>query len=203
VSGFSEVELAGIGDLTIIHGDAEALEIEAEDNLIPYIITEVKNDRLMIYEETGYAFSPTKPIRISITVRSLDALILSGFGNVTASALNLGTLGITLSGSGNIEMSQLAADSLNVKLSGFGNLTVSGVVPHQEAVINGAGSYIAGDLESESAMAILSGFGNCTLWAKESLDITLSGSGNLNYYGNPSLKQDVSGFGQVNSLGEK
>lgn len=203
VSDFSEVELGGMGDLTITQGETEALEIEAEDNLIPYIITEVKGNRLMIYEESGYAFNPTKPIQIYLTVKSLDTLVLSGFGNVNADELNLGDLEITLSGSGNIELSDLIAESLDVTLSGFGNMTVSGAVPREVVKLSGAGAYDAGNLESDSATATLSGFGSCTVWVHEDLDATLSGSGSLSYYGNPSLKQDVSGFGSIHALGEK
>src|SRR5437588_11641926 len=48
VSGFSEVALLGTGTLTITQTGSEALTIEAEDNIMPKIKTEVTNNRLMI-----------------------------------------------------------------------------------------------------------------------------------------------------------
>ncbi len=42
VSGFSKVELQSSSDLTIRQGDSESLTIKVDDNLLPYITTEVE-----------------------------------------------------------------------------------------------------------------------------------------------------------------
>ena len=48
VSGVSGVQLATIGDMVIELGDKESLRIEAEDNLLEYFETEVRNGKLII-----------------------------------------------------------------------------------------------------------------------------------------------------------
>ena len=48
VSGFDRVILGGIGELTLIQGEEESLEIEAEDNILPQITTEVRDGTLTI-----------------------------------------------------------------------------------------------------------------------------------------------------------
>ena len=48
VSGFTGVELATIGNLTIELGERESLHIEAEDNLMRYLETEVRGETLII-----------------------------------------------------------------------------------------------------------------------------------------------------------
>lgn len=41
-AGFNEIALSGIGSGIVTQGDAEALTIEAEDNLLPPIGSEVR-----------------------------------------------------------------------------------------------------------------------------------------------------------------
>ena len=48
VANFENVSLSGIGTLYIIEGDEESLEIEAEDNLLEHIETEVRGRTLEI-----------------------------------------------------------------------------------------------------------------------------------------------------------
>ena len=43
VSNFNEVELQGIGNLTVQQTGSESLTIEAEENIIPYLKTEVQD----------------------------------------------------------------------------------------------------------------------------------------------------------------
>ena len=78
VRDFNEVQLAGVGTLLIASGDAEALTIEAEDNLLPKIRTDVRGGRLIIGPEQDWlgAFRPTKPITYRVTVRKLNAVDL-------------------------------------------------------------------------------------------------------------------------------
>src|SRR4051794_15454674 len=83
VSGFSSVVLAGVGDLAITQGDAEGLTISAEDNLLPLIKTEVKNNILTIGLNDGVVSGgllPTKPIQYNLQVKALDSIQLSGAG---------------------------------------------------------------------------------------------------------------------------
>ena len=54
VSGFTGVALLeGIGELTIKGGETESLRIEAEDNLMPYLETEVRKGTLEIDVQDG------------------------------------------------------------------------------------------------------------------------------------------------------
>ena len=48
VSGFDEVELQGVGNLSLQQADSESLTIEAEEDVLPEIRTEVEKDRLII-----------------------------------------------------------------------------------------------------------------------------------------------------------
>src|SRR5262249_56131141 len=71
VSGFSAIELRGVGNAVVTLGGPEALTVEAEDNLLPSITTTVSNNTLVLELKTG---RPTKPIVYRVTARELTAL---------------------------------------------------------------------------------------------------------------------------------
>jgi hypothetical protein len=202
VSGFTGVALAGIGGLTIEVGERESLRIEAEDNLMQYFETEVRNGVLEIGVQDGVNLNPRRPVRFYLTVKELDTIVLSGSGDIKAPDLEAERFSVTISGSGEVEMGDLSADMLNVTISGSGNLDIfGGQIEEQDITISGSGEYQAGDLSSESVEITISGSGNATVWATDSLDVRISGSGSVNYYGNPRTTFSASGSGKLRSLG--
>ncbi|NIO70352.1 MAG: hypothetical protein GTN71_15330 [Anaerolineae bacterium] len=203
VSGFTGVALLeGIGELTIKGGERESLRIEAEDNLMPYLETEVRNGVLEIDVQDGVNLNPTRPVRFYLTVKELDTIVLSGSGDIEAPDLEAKRFSVTISGSGDVEMGDLSADILNVTINGSGNLDIAGGrVEEQDITISGSGEYQAGGLNSGSVEITISGSGNATIWATDSLDVRVSGSGSVNYYGNPRTTFSGSGSGKLRSLG--
>jgi hypothetical protein len=204
VKDFQGVSLKGSGDLIITQGDNEALKIEAEDNILPLIESDVRGGTLNLdFKPNIGSVSPTKPIKYYLSVKNLNAIDLSGSGNVQAETLKSGTLSLTCSGSGNISINTLTADTLNYNMSGSGTTSLGGIVGQQSVEIGGSGNYQAAGLNSQQATAILTGSADITIWAKDSLNITLSGSGNVNYYGKPAVSQSITGSGKITSLGDK
>jgi len=204
VSNFNQVTVSGIGDLIITQGQDETLKIEAEDNLIPLIKTEVTNGTLTIeFEDRGRPVSirNTKPIKFYLGVKDLQGVTLSGTGNVSADALKTSDLKLTLSGTGNFRFGGLEAQNLAVLTSGSGNFDLAGKAGSQDVTISGSGEYHAGNLETNTAKLVISGSGKSTLWAAQTLDLRVSGSGDVEYYGQPKLTQNISGSGNIRSLG--
>ena len=186
VSDFDEVAFSGIGTLTIVMGDEELLEIEAEDNILPRIETAVRGNRLEISfdsDQWDNLIRPTEPIRYFLTVKSLTEVNLSGLGDV--------------------RIEDIETDRLVLVLSGAGKINVSGEATDLVINVTGAGAYDGGDLRSESGNVNLSGAGSATVWTTEFLDVNISGLGTVRYYGDPELRQTVSGLGSLESLGER
>jgi hypothetical protein len=201
VSGFDRVLLSGFGDVTIEQGDEESLTVRTDDNIMPYVRTEVKNDTLIMdLDDKGWnrSYDPSDGIKFNLVVKDLNRIDVSGAGSMTAGRLETEKLFIDLSGAGSLEIQSLVADELIVRQSGAGTVIISGgQVQGQELNQSGVGSFHAADLESETAIVEISGAGTATLWATESLDIDISGLGNVIYYGNPRISQNVSGLGKV------
>jgi hypothetical protein len=199
VRDFTEVQLAGVGTLLIAPGDAESLIIEAEDNLLPKIKTDVRGGRLIIGPEQDWlgGFRPTKPITYRVTVRKLNALDLSGAGAVEAANITTDRLTLGISGAGSAKLEGLTADVFSATLSGSGSLTGSGRVRQESVSISGAGSYQGEALQATTATVTVSGIGGATVRVSDKLNVLISGAGSVSYIGDPAVSQRISGLGSV------
>lgn len=177
VSGFNEVELTGSGNLTIQQTGTEALTIEAEDNLLPLLTSDVAGGKLTLGAKPNTSYSPTKGVTYRLTVKDLRAVGVSSSGSVEGVNLKLGDLRIRISGSGNVRLAG-TADTQNIDISGSGNY-------------NGEG------LDSRDVVIVVSSSGNATVKANGKLDARVSGSGEVIYIGNPTVTQNVTGSGKV------
>ena len=76
VSGFDKISVEYPARVTISQGGTETLTVEAEDNILPGLKTDVKGSELRIYyaSKDGRHVTPTKAPLITITVKDLTAL---------------------------------------------------------------------------------------------------------------------------------
>ncbi len=177
VSGFDEVELNGVGNLSIQRTGSESLIVEAEEDVLPKIRTEVENGRLVVGAKPNTSIHTTEPINYNLTVKDLNALEVSGSGDVEAEGIDTEELAVTISGAGDVE--------------------ISGKADGQEIDISGSGDYRAEDLESKEAKINVGGSGSATVNVSDELEADVSGSGSVEYIGDPTVDQDVSGAGEV------
>ncbi len=203
ISGFTALELNGIGTLIIEQGSKESLEVTAEDNIIKYLKSDIYGRNLRLSVDDFVSIDPTEEIIFHLTVKNLERIELSGLGNIEIEALKTPNLDLEISGAGSANIRDLQADSLNLDISGLGNVEIGGSVDDQRIELSGAGNYDAKNLESNKASIEISGTGKAVLWVENELDVVLSGMGNLQYYGSPNLSTEISGVGTVKSLGEK
>jgi hypothetical protein len=223
VSGVTGVNLATIGNLTIEVGDTESLRIEAEDNLMEYLETEVRNGRLSIETQDNIRLDAKRPVNYYLTVTGLDTIVISSVGDIEAPDLEAERFSISISSTGKLEMGDLEADTLTVKISSSGdvtmglldantlevdisssgNLTIAGgQVKTQNVTISSSGNYTAQDLASDEAVVRLSSSGSATIWVQDNLKANLSSSGDLRYRGNPTVDATTTSSGDVTQIGE-
>ncbi len=173
------------GELIVTSGEANELTIEAEDNLLGLIQTQVENGVLIIAMaiEPDVTLQINHPIRYLLTVSEVHALTLAGPGSIKA-------LGIQ-------------ADALDVNLSGSGTINLAGQAARQTVDIQGGGIYQAGDLQTKSTTITSYGGVDATVWATESLDVACKGVCSIKYYGDPEVKKNIGVTGTVTKLGSK
>jgi hypothetical protein len=218
VSNISSVELAMTGTLHISMGESETLSIEAEDNLMGYIQTDVSLGKLVIKTSEGTTLQPTRPIIYNLTVTKLSAIAISSDGDIETNDLNSDAFSIFISSSGNLSIGNLNCSSLQVQSSssgdtGINNLTASsivvtisssgnldiqnGQVPQQNIHISSSGEYQAKSLVSARAEVNLSSSGSATIRVSDQLSGMLSSSGNVYYIGTPVVNINSTSSGKA------
>jgi hypothetical protein len=110
VSGFTGIRLTGGGEIIIEQGDSEGLTIEAEDNLLEYLTSDVSGDTLELSIEEGYTLRPTRSIIYRISVIDLEGIEVEGGATITAENLSLDTLDINITGGGMLDLSGTVED---------------------------------------------------------------------------------------------
>jgi hypothetical protein len=178
VSGFDEVALEGIGELVIDVGGTESLTIEAEDNLLPLLTSEVRGSTLELGAQE--AMSPTRPITYTVGAAVVEGVSVSGIGEVV--------------------VPNLACESFTVDLSGTGTYDVGGECDQLELSISGSGDFDGEDLAVAIASVSISGSGDAIVNATDQLHVSISGSGNVAYVGDPVTDVDIDGAGDVRQL---
>lgn len=204
VRGFGRVSLGGVGELVITQGDEERLEIEADEKVMPRIVTRVEDGTLLIGIEPGSWWrrltDATKRIRYDLTMRDIRGIVLSGVGTIQASGVSAERLDLIVSGAGKLRVADLSAHELTVAITGAGSCEVSGRAETQDLKVTGAGSFRAPELLSSSAKVLLSGTGGITVNVDETLDATITGAGSIKYHGEPTVFQRITGVGSIRSL---
>src|SRR5215204_6504636 len=74
VNDFHAIEIEYPAQITITQGKAASVKIEAEDNVLPGLITQVRDGKLNIFykSDDDKRVNPTKVVKITIVVKNLD-----------------------------------------------------------------------------------------------------------------------------------
>ena len=206
VGGFEGVSLMSAGRILLTQGTEESFVVEADDNLMEYIKTEVEGDRLEITAEKDgevYDLDPSEQIVYRIGVSDLTGISVFGAADVEMASLTTDRLDLDIMGAADVEIDGLSADELSITVPGFANLILSGTASTQDVGWMGAGDYDGGDLRSETVEIDLLGAATIEVWATDSLDLSITGAGTIKYYGDPAINQDITGSGTIRSLGAK
>lgn len=182
VGEFAAITLNGVGLVEVTQGPSRPLVVEADDNLLPLITTEVTNGTLVLSVKPDYSIRPTKPIRFVVQTPEIEKLAIQGSGQIDAQDLN--------------------SEELVVSVAGSGDVSVTGRVTTLSVTIDGAGNFRGPDLSTTMAKIRTNGAGNALVNASDELDVVVNGVGTIEYVGEPTVTQSINGIGKVRQRDE-
>ena len=178
VAGFHALDVGGVFQVEITANKDFSVEVEADDNLLPLIRTEVRGGVLRIKSERK--LSTSNPIRVRISAPDIDGLGVSGAANVTV--LNL------------------MNSTLNVDASGASKIKIEGETAKLNIGVSGASRIDAESLAAESADVDASGASQVSVRASGELRTEASGASRIDYSGSPTnVIKKTSGAGSVSA----
>lgn len=197
---FKSISTSGSYNVYIQQGSGHDIKVEADDNILPYIVTEVNGNTLDIHTKRGYDVRPTKSINIYVTMDEVERLTSSGSGGFYGKgALKGGNVAFSFSGSTIVDL-DINASKLKVELSGSTRLNLKGAIAAVDYDISGSGHVEALELQSSDVDIDISGSGRLDVNAEKKLAVSVSGSGTVRYKGSPSINQSSSGQAKVTKI---
>ena len=194
------VKLGFSGDIILTQGSPQKIVMEGQQNILDNIKREVSDGtwRVNFVKDVRDA----KPVKIYITLATLEEAGVSGSGNITSTNTfqNLGDLEIGVSGSGGVDLSVNAGD-IETAISGSGDIRLNGSANSLEASVSGSGDIDALGLKTSDCDVSISGSGDVTIYCTSSIETSISGSGDVRYKGDASkVKAFISGSGDVDEI---
>ncbi|MFC6996470.1 head GIN domain-containing protein [Rufibacter roseus] len=195
VPAFTGLKITGGFEVVLTQGNKESLKLEAEENTMSHIETEVSNGILNIKTK---GVKNAKKLKVYVTVRDLQSLELSGgiklasTNTITANKLNL-----ELAGGINLEMA-IQVKELNAEIAGGTNTTLTGRADRVKLELAGASNLKASDLQTDYFTIEAAGVGNAEVNVAKELNVDAAGIVNVDYKGSPKVKH--SGMGKVRPM---
>ena len=198
IAPFTKLKLEGSLDVRVSQAAADAVRINADDNVEPLIESRVEGDTLVIRLLPGAGFRTKHAPTVAVDARTLRAIALNGSGDLSLDRFKGEALSLAMSGSGDVHIGQIDVLDLAVDMRGSGDLRVSGNAQKQSWTMAGSGDVDARRLDGRTVSARLRGSGDIDVGQSDTLDVEIDGSGDLSYAGRPQLHSRVNGSGDVN-----
>ncbi len=195
-SDFESIQVQQGIHLYITQGNPIDVKVEADDNIMELLKTEVKNGKLKIYFEKNVY--KAKARNVYLTVDEFSSIKSSSGASVKAeNTLKLNSLDLD-SSSGSSMKIYVNAREITAESSSGSNLTIYGKTTNFSAK-SSSGSHInAEDLESVDAVARASSGANINVNVSGKLSAKASSGGDIDYEGSPvDVNKDTSSGGSV------
>jgi len=173
---FKAIEVGGAFQVEITAGRDFDVEVQADDNLLSHIRTEVRGETLHI--ETDRKINSVNPIRVRISAPDIEDLDVSGVANVS--------------------MDGVKNEAIRVDASGASKITLKGETSHLTVDISGATKVLGEDLKAVKADVDASGASFVSVNVSDELRSDVSGASKVEYSGTPAnVFTNKSGAGRV------
>lgn len=195
VNTFGRIKVSSAIQADIKIGSPQSVTVEAGQAVLSAIATRVEGDTLVV--ETTRPISNTGPMRVTITVASLDGIETSGATTVTASGIKATSFKLDSSGASRVTVSG-DLGRLTAKVSSASTVVLAGMATDGEFEADGASTIDASKLKEQGVKGTCEGASTLRLGVTEKVDLEASGASTITYPGKPQvIRSDASGASSI------
>ena len=181
-------------DVYLTEGNENKIVVEADENLMDIIETNISNGRLHITTARNKSIGRAKSKKVFVTYTNLtEVAASSGADVVSNSVINSENLTLDCSSGADLEV-EINAGDVYAESSSGADLKVSGRATSLNANASSGSDIKARDLEVLNCTAEASSGADITVNVKERLDGRASSGGDIKYYGNPEAVSARDGY---------
>jgi hypothetical protein len=204
VGSFAGVALGASFKVVLRPAGREAVEVTADDNLLPLIRTTVRGSgeqrTLEIDVARNARIEPRTPVVVTVDVVRLEGISLGGSGSIEGNGLKSAKLQAAIGGSGTIGLAALDVDDLAVTIGGSGSFRAEGRARKVSVQIGGSGSCDTEKLAAGDVAVAVAGSGDARVRADTTLSVSIAGSGDVYHGGAATPQVAIVGSGRVKRL---
>jgi len=191
---FTEVSASEGLMVYVTQADDFNIKVEADENIIDLIATDINNGKLRIHAEENIGRA-TKKVYVSLP----DITALSGSSGSQLNSKNtIKSNRLEIDGSSGALLDiEVVANDLEIDASSGANLSVSGEADDANVDVSSGGNINAKRLQTKNCIADASSGGNVKIQVSESLTADASSGGNIAYSGEPDVQKKKSVSGSV------
>jgi hypothetical protein len=184
-ANFSEIEVSNGIDLYIRQGNANAIRVEADENLHALIYTEVYEGVLKIYTENNIWKAKSK--KVYVTIKNLTLLKATSGSDVYGETLINAKEAIIKSTSGaNIRL-EIKAQNLTTKTSSGADLKIYGRSTYHASSATSGSSIDASNLKSEHVTVKATSGADIHIYAELEIEAKATSGGSIQFKGSPTI----------------
>lgn len=170
VGSFSRIEATAGIRVEVRMGSVQAVEVAAQENLLPVISTDLRGDTLSI--EASEDFTTVEPVTVTVVIPALDGITLSGGSRATV---------------------DVDTERIEIRIDGGAHITAAGSVGSLALDADGGATASLEDLSVRSATVSMDGAATATLTASDSVTGTAAGGSRLTVIGDADVSVEESG----------
>lgn len=175
IGPFTSISTEGAFNIEVVCGKDVGVEVEGDDNVLPLVSSEVRNNVLHLSNTKSY--SVDEPIKFKISVPNLEAISADGAGKIQITGVN--------------------NDKIQISSDGAPMITVAGTTKMVGVDSNGAAKIDTHNLRSAHAIVDTKGASKVDLGVCDKLDVNVSGVSHVTYRGDPVVNKTIHGPGKV------
>ncbi len=197
VGNFTGISASNAIDVEVKIGSPAAVKIEADDNIIQYVVARVNGNTLKLGIENGVSIN-NPHIKVYVTVPELNNLSASSSSdiNIVDVIKGNGKLSFDASSSGDIK-AIVDAPAVYVEASSSGIVSLSGKTQNYTVKVSSSGSAQTEQLLSENTNASSSSSATAQVHSSVSLKAAASSGGTIKYNGGGTPNVSTSSGGSV------
>ncbi|MBO0356857.1 DUF2807 domain-containing protein [Hymenobacter sp. BT186] len=186
VGSFQMVKASGAINLYVRQGPTTKVEVDADEDVLESVKTEVRGNTLTIYRDKNFSLTGmlrSKTVKVYITTPQLAGIEVSGASDVKGETpISADDFRIQASGASDVTLT-LNAKSLTTNASGASDIRLDGRVERQQVDISGSSDYRASDLRSRKASVQASGASDAYVYVDDELQARSSGASDVHNKG--------------------
>jgi len=184
---FSTIKVSEGLDVYVTQDDKASVTVEADENIIGFIRTDIQNDVLRIHLEERVGRAESK--KILVTLPNITGLETSSGAKLeTNHTINADRLELHSSSGSHLKVN-VNADEVNCHSSSGSHIRISGTTGIIYTDASSGSQIKANELKAKKAVSKASSGANISINASEESEINTSSGGNVHNYGSASVSK--------------